>query len=146
LSGKRKPIPVNGGVYASGDHAGVAFVGLKSGEMEWKTENFADRFVAVNDEHAYVRDRRGFLLVYDKRKADPITKRAEPLTKLDVANFTVPVSNDQTDRVFLASDNGLVICLRDAAAKYAKPLAVAPLSRQKPVAPVVPAVPPKAPN
>ena len=142
----RKPIPVANGVYASGDHAGVAFVGLKSGEVEWKTENFADRFVAVNDEHAYVRDRRGFLLVYDKRKVDPITKRAEPLTKLDVANFTVPVSNDQTDRIFLASDNGLVICLRDAAAKYAKPLAVAPLARQKPAAPAVPAVPPKAPN
>lgn len=142
----RKPVPVATGVYASGDHAGVAFVGLKSGEVEWRTDAFADRLLAVNDEHVYIKDRRGNLLVYDKTKVDPKTKRAEPLTKLDIGGFAVPVTNDQTDRVFLASDNGLIVCLRDAAAKYATAVTVAPPSRQKPPVVVVPPKEPKDPK
>ncbi len=138
----RKPVPVKEGVYTSGDHAGVAFVGLKSGDVEWRTEAFADRLLAINEEHVYIKDRRGNLLVYDKRKvADPVSRRAEPLTKLDVGDFSVPITNEQTDRIFLGSHNGLLVCLRDASAKYAKPLQVAPPGRQPP-----PAVPAPMPN
>lgn len=128
-----KPLPVAGGVYAAGDHAGVAFVDFASAEVTWRTDPFADTLLAVNEEHAYIRDRRGNLLVYDRKKVnEPGTKRSYPLTSLPAAGFTVPITNDKTDRLFLASDNGLLICLRDSAAKYAKPVMMAPPTKQIP--------------
>ena len=35
------------------------------------------------------------------------------LSRYDVRDFVVPVVNEQTDRVYLAANNGLLLCLRD---------------------------------
>jgi len=40
--------------------------------------------------------------------------------------FNLPVTNAQSDRIYVAADNGLLICLRSNSAKYLKPLQVAP--------------------
>ncbi len=125
-----RPIAAKDGVYISGDHSGVAKIDVKSGDVTWRTESGADRVLAVNDEFVYVTNRRGELLVYAKdRVHDAATKRAKPLTALDVAGFNVPIPNPMTDRVLLGSDSGLIVCLRDASAKYAKPNRIAPLEK-----------------
>ena len=114
-------------MFASGDHAGVSQVDTRTGEVIWKTALTADWPLAVNDEFVYVRDRVGTLLVYDRRVAtDPVTRRAEPLARMDLSGFDVPVTNHQTDRILLAADSGVMICLRDASAKYVRPVRVAP--------------------
>jgi hypothetical protein len=123
----RKPLVTPASVFASGDHAGVSQVDTRTGQVIWKTALTADFPLAVNDEFVYVRDRLGNLLVYDRRAAtDPATRRAEPLARMALPEFTVPVTNHQTDRILLAGDNGVMICLRDAAAKYVRPFRVVP--------------------
>jgi hypothetical protein len=93
----------------------------------WKSPSTADRVVAVNQEFVYVRDRQGRLLVFDAHRAtDPARRLALPLSEMNLAEFNVPVVNTASDRVFLAADNGLVVCLRDASAKYARPVPIAP--------------------
>ena len=83
--------------------------------------------LAVNDERAYVRDRLGRVHVYDRsRVSDSVTKRAVALNSIDLGEFRIPTMNEQTDRIFLASDNGLIVCLRDKAPKYNSPMTVAP--------------------
>lgn len=122
-----KPLATPASVFASGDHAGVAQVDARTGRVIWKTALTADFPLAVNDEFVYVLDRLGSLLVYDRRQAtDPVTRRAEPLARMELPGFTVPVTNHQTDRILLAADNGTMICLRDASAKYVRPVRVAP--------------------
>jgi outer membrane protein assembly factor BamB len=142
-----RPIAAKDGVYVSGDHAGVAKIDVKSGDVTWRTESGADRLLAVNDEFVYVTNRRGELLVYAKdRIHDAATKRAKPLTALDVSGFDVSIPNPMTDRVLLGSDSGLIVCLHNASAKYAKPTRIAPKEKlpepvKPPVKPVEP-VPP----
>jgi len=124
------PIAAKDGVYVSGDHSGVAKIDVKSGDVTWRTESGADRVLAVNDDFVYATNRRGELLVYAKdRIHDAATKRAKPLTALDVAGFNVPITNATTDRILLGADSGLILCLRDASAKYAKPGRVAPVEK-----------------
>lgn len=119
----RRPVATPDAVYASGDHAGVTKVDALTGDVIWRSESTADRVLAVNEEFAYVQDRLGNLLVYDARKpTDPETRRSAPLARLDVAGFNVPVTNAQTDRLFLTADNGMLVCLRDASAKYVRPV------------------------
>ncbi len=147
----RKPLATADAVFAAGDHAGVSQVDVRTGEVIWRTEATADWVLAVNQEFVYVRDRTGNLLVYDRRRAtDPLTRRAEPLARLNLSGFTVPVTNQQTDRVYLAADNGVLICLRDASAKYVRPYRVAPQPAQpipaKKPEEKAPAAPPAAPE
>lgn len=124
------PLAAKDGVYVSGDHSGVAKIDVASGDVTWRTESNADLALAVNNEHVYVLSRRGDLLVYAKdRVHDAQSKRAKALTSLDVASFNVPIPNPTSDRILLGADNGLLVCLRDASAKYAKPSRIAPLEK-----------------
>jgi hypothetical protein len=133
-----RPLATPEAVYVSGDHAGVTRVDLRAGNVIWKTDPNADRVLAVNGEFVYVFDRVGNLLVYDRQKpSDPITHRANPLARLALPGYDHPVTNRYTDRILLAADKGILISLRDASPKYARPVLVNP--------PPPPPAPPKKP-
>ena len=148
-----RPVATPDAVYASGDHAGVVKVDTLTGDVIWRTESAADRVLALNEEFVYVADRLGNLLVYDARKpTDPETRLSSPLAKLNVAGFNVPVTNTETDRLFLTADGGTLVCLRDASAKYVRPVRVgvqpvatvaAPAEAAPPAPPPAPEEPPK---
>jgi hypothetical protein len=75
----------------------------------------------------YVRNRHGKLLVFDaKRATDPIGKRSMPLAGIDLSEFSIPIMNTVSDRVFLAADNGLIVCMRDLSPKYTRPVRICP--------------------
>lgn len=137
----RLPLGAADGVYVGGDRTGSVRINVKTGEVDWRTDAEVDRIVAVNDVHVFGRDRKGNLHMYAKGKADPNTLLARPVGSLNAADFGVNVTNSVTDRVLLAADNGLIVCLKDADAK-GKPKLIAP----KPPADPKPPVDPKDPK
>jgi hypothetical protein len=123
----RLPVTTADAVYVSGTGNGVARIDRTLGEVVWRTAVLDDRLLAVNAEYAYVRDRNGVLRVYDRsRVADPVTKRANPLASIDLSDFGVSITNTVNDRILLASDNGLLVSLRDASPKYTAPVELLP--------------------
>jgi outer membrane protein assembly factor BamB len=123
----RTPLVSNEAVFAAGDNSGVVRVDRTTGELIWRSDAPIDRVAAVNEEFAYLRDRQGRLHVFDARRpTDPNTRRSAPLAGMELGEFNVPVTNTSTDRIYLAADNGLIVCLRDASAKYARPVRMSP--------------------
>jgi hypothetical protein len=121
------PFVTKGFVYPAGDDSGVACVERDTGAVVWRSDKSADRVIGANEEFLYVRDRQGRFLVFDaKRPTDPARKRSVPLGALDLSGFDVHVVNTASDRVYLAADSGLLVCLRDAAPKYARPVRIWP--------------------
>jgi outer membrane protein assembly factor BamB len=149
-----KPVGAVDGLYVSGDRSGVARIDVKTGEVDWRTEDSADMLLSMNDEHVYVRDRLGNLLIYEKGKVhDRVKHTARSITSMPIDTFNVPVVNAVTDRLYLASDSGLIVSLRDSAPKYARvksirPPAVLPPEPKAPaeMKPADPAAPPPAMN
>jgi outer membrane protein assembly factor BamB len=134
------PFLTDDAVFASGDNSGVTRIDRATGEIQWRTESAADRVVAATHEFLYVRDRQGRFLVYDvKRATDPGLRFSRPITGINLAEFNVPVTNTVSDRIFLAAENGLIVCLRDAGVKYRHPVRIAPEA-------ITSAPPPKAPG
>ncbi|QJW95556.1 outer membrane protein assembly factor BamB family protein [Frigoriglobus tundricola] len=114
-------------VYASGDDSGVICVNRETGEVVWRSDDNVDRIIGANEEFAYLRNRQGRFLVYDaKRPGGADHKRTLPLGSADLSEFNIHIVNTASDRVYLAADNGLIVCLRDASAKYAKPMRLWP--------------------
>ena len=72
----------------------------------------ADRFLAANPKFVYAADRSGRLLVLDRA-------RGHKLSGYDTHFFHVPVINEVTDRIYLAANSGLIVCLHDK--DYATP-------------------------
>ncbi len=135
VGGQMSNAPVAGGdaVYVSGARNGCAKLDVKTGELQWRTDPKVDQVLAVNRDHMYARDGRGRLAVYAANgRPDPRSQFVRPSATLDLPEFTVGVSNDKTDRILLGGDNGLVVCLRDAAAAYAKPARMAPPAMMAP--------------
>ncbi len=123
----RTPFVTKGHLYAAGDNTGVVCLDRATGDLIWRSDKSADRVIGATEELLYVRDRQGRFLVYDaKRATDPAGKRSGPLGSADFSEFGVHVVNTANDRVYLAADNGLIVCLRDANPKYAKPVRIWP--------------------
>ena len=55
----------------------------------------------------------GRLLVLDR-------KNGTQLSRYDVRDFVYPIVNPESDRIYLASNDGLIVCLRDK--EYVQPL------------------------
>ena len=135
----RKPVIAQDGVYVGGDNSGLARINVSSGEVDWRTPSDVDRFLAVTGDSVYARDRRGNLLQFAKGLAnDRRAMTARPLAAVPMPEYSVPVSNDKTDRVFLASESGELICLRDNSAQSVKAKLLAPVYKPEPVKAVEP--------
>jgi hypothetical protein len=129
----RVPVPTADSVYVAGVASGVARVDRNRGEVVWRTSALDDRLLAINDEYVYVRDRDGIVRIYDRnRVADAVTGRSNPLAAIDLSNFGVPITNRINDRILLASDNGLLVCLRDSSPKYTNPVNLIPAKKAVP--------------
>jgi outer membrane protein assembly factor BamB len=98
-------------VYVVADRKGMIRVRRDTGDGLWSNA-VADRFLAANPKFVYALDRSRRLLVIDRA-------RGRTLSQYDTSDFVFPVPNEQTDRLYLAAHNGLIVCLHDR--DFAKP-------------------------
>ncbi len=98
-----------------GDHAFVASIepvlhciDAKSGARNWSIAGVS-HFGAKGKQRVYASDRYGNLIILD-------AKTGALLGRLKTAEGLETMVNDQTDRIFLVNDRGLVQCLREVGA------------------------------
>jgi outer membrane protein assembly factor BamB len=111
----RRPVALEQDVYVTSEGEGLIRLDRATGEARWRVPDGralregnreADRFLAANEKFVYATDASGRLLVLDR-------KRGVKLSWLDTRDYRFPVPNEQTDRLYLAAHNGLIVCLRD---------------------------------
>jgi outer membrane protein assembly factor BamB len=107
-----RPWATDDDVYVTAQGTGLCRVDRATGDERWRQKG-AVRFLAANPKFVYATDFCGMLVVLDRA-------RGKVLSQYNTRDFVVPVSNDLTDRLFLAANNGLIVCLHDK--QYAKPL------------------------
>jgi outer membrane protein assembly factor BamB len=100
-----RPAVTDDDVYITTDRGGLRRLDRKTGQAIWQNRA-ADRFVAANPKVVYATDRSGHLLLLDRA-------RGAQVGSYDAREFVVPVPNDLTDRVYLAANDGLIVCLHD---------------------------------
>jgi outer membrane protein assembly factor BamB len=112
----RQPVATEKDVYVVADRLGLARLDRATGEPAWRLpfggvtypmNRGADRFLAANPKFVYASDPSGRLVVLDRATGTLLS--SYPGTR----DFTVPFSNGVNDRVYLAANNGLVMCLHD---------------------------------
>jgi outer membrane protein assembly factor BamB len=108
----RWPDVTNADLFIAPEGAGLFRINRSTGEIVWNNPEPV-RFLAANPKFVYAIDRTGRLLVLDY-------VRGTRLSVYDTTEFVVPINNDVTDRIFLGSDDGLLVCLHDR--EYVRPL------------------------
>jgi outer membrane protein assembly factor BamB len=102
---RRKPEATDEDVFLMPERSGLYRVSRATGQVVWQNAK-AERFLSANQQMVYALDGRSQLLVLDRA-------RGTQLSSYDGRDFTVPIVNDFTDRVFLGAHDGLLICLYD---------------------------------
>jgi outer membrane protein assembly factor BamB len=97
---------------------------LEDGRLRPKPNPEVVRVLAANSSFLYALDRQGKLLVID-------VARGQTLSALPLSGFDFHVTNELTDRLYLASGNGLLLSLHDRRRR-------APEFLQKAMAPAAP--------
>jgi outer membrane protein assembly factor BamB len=101
----RRPAVTDQDVYVSVEQGGLRRLNRADGSQIWQNRE-ADRFVAMNSKIVYATDSAGRLLLLDRA-------RGTQIGILNARDFPVPIINDYTDRVYLGSNDGMLICLHD---------------------------------
>jgi len=120
----RRPAVTDDDVYISTDRGGLRRLDRKTGQAVWQNRA-ADRFLAMHPKVVYATDRSGHLLILDRANGAQVGS-------YDARDFVVPIINDLTDRIYLAANDGLLVCLHDR--DYAKPHANKKWDLKKPEA------------
>lgn len=103
----RKPVTVlDDNVYLSSRKNGLFELSALTGQQNW-WQPLGSSFISLSPTRVYASDELGNLLVL--ARTDGAVLSAVPLRK-----FQVKLMNEQTDRIFCASESGLIMCLRQS--------------------------------
>jgi outer membrane protein assembly factor BamB len=111
----RRPAATNEDIYIVAGRQGMTRLDRETAQPLWRiptrdgvaeSNAAADFYLASNPKYVYALDSSGHFLVLDRR-------RGITLSGFDSRDFVYPISNDITDRVYLAANNGLIVCMHD---------------------------------
>jgi outer membrane protein assembly factor BamB len=114
----RAPAAVGDSVYVTSDEPALHSIDAATGLSKWEAPNVA-QFAAASRNRVYGVDELGGLVVLD-------AKTGAPVGRIPTNGSTSALVNDQTDRLYLVSNDGQVQCLREIGAKeplYHRPAA-----------------------
>jgi outer membrane protein assembly factor BamB len=102
----RQPRVLDDDIYVATERVGLYRLNRATGKMLWRTYA-ATRFLAENKKFVYGKNSIGQLVILDRERGSLLT------TYEAGRDFVMPLVNELTDRLFLASQDGLIVCLHD---------------------------------
>ncbi len=106
------PVANDADVFVSPKRTGLRRLDRLTGREMW-TNRDTERFLAANPAYVYALDHIGKFYVVDMR-------RGTTLATHDLSDWAISIANEWTDRIYLAANDGQVLCLRHR--DFAKPL------------------------
>ncbi len=105
----KKPAVIGDTVYVASDQPALHALNSATGQPLWTVAG-TTQFVAEGARHVFGMQRYGTLLILDKESGGVVGR-------LETGEGVTALVNDQSDRIFLVDDRGLVQCLRERDAR-----------------------------
>lgn len=126
---KESPALIGDDLFVTTQTGGMYRLNAVSGDLIWFARDLR-RFVSASDQRVYAVDGLNNLIIVDLQTGSRVGQ-------LDVSRYPLRYANSETDRIYLASDTGLIQCIREARLpqpiKHVVP--ITPLKEQKPAKP-----------
>jgi outer membrane protein assembly factor BamB len=111
----QEPLVADDDVYAVNTAGLLASLDAKTGNPHWTTSTHGGRLISVGAKRIYLESYDDDLFIVDRATgqmlADP--RATAQRAGLNLREYTVGLTNNLNDRIFMATPSGLVICLRE---------------------------------
>ena len=129
---RKAPIVIEDDLYIMPDRGGLFNLVVRTGAEKWERPGISDLLGATKS-RLFGSDVTGNVVLLQR-------STGRPLGTLPLRPFSVRLQNDRTDRLFLATPSGLVVCLREQGSEFAH------FHKYPERAPIVPDVEPDEPT
>lgn len=108
---RKAPVVIEQDLYIMPDRGGVFNLVLRTGDEKWERPGITD-LLGASRSRLFCSDVTGNIVLLQR-------STGRPLGTLPLRPFSVRLQNDRTDRLFLATPSGLVMCLREQGSEFA---------------------------
>ncbi len=108
---RKAPVVIEQDLYIIPDRGGVFNLVLRTGDEKWERPGITD-VLGASRSRLFCSDVTGNIVLLQR-------STGRPLGELPLRPFSVRLQNDRTDRLFLATPSGLVMCLREQGSEFA---------------------------
>lgn len=134
---RKAPRVIGEDVYVLPDRGGMFNLTLANGDEKWSRPGITN-FLAATKKRLFTSDATGNVVILNRANG-------KPLGSLPLRAYNVRLENERTDRLYLATSSGLIICLREQGSEFAQyhkfPDRSPVVPEVEPDEPVVPAPP-----
>ncbi len=109
---RRAPILIDDEVYLFPDQGNMYKLSAATGHPYWSLPRMQD-FLAASSSRVYVADRNNNLMILSR-------EHGQPLGSFPLDKFTRHLANDRSDRIYVATESGLVMCLHERGREFAR--------------------------
>ena len=102
---RRKPHVIGANVFVTPDYRGIYCLAKVTGNQFWWTPG-VEEFLAATYDRVFAADSAGNVVILNRHTGTLIGT-------LPLRNFSKRVNNDRTDRLYLATPSGRVVCIRE---------------------------------
>lgn len=129
---RKAPVVIENDLYILPDRGGLFNLTVRTGVEKWERAGITD-FLGATKSRLFTSDVTGNIVLLQR-------STGLPLGTLPLRPFSVRLENDRSDRLFLATPSGLVVCLREQGSEFAH------FHKYPDRAPIVPDVEPDEPT
>lgn len=129
---RKAPVVIEEDLYILPDRGGLFNLTVRTGAEKWERPGISD-FLGATKSRLFTADPTGNIVLLQR-------STGRPLGTLPLRPFSVRLVNDRTDRLFLATPSGLVMCLREQGSEFGH------FHKYPERAPIVPDVEPDEPD
>jgi outer membrane protein assembly factor BamB len=108
---RKAPRVIGNDLYILPDRGGLFNLSLTNGNQKWTRPGITSILTATRS-RLFGTDQTGNIVILNR--AD-----GRPLGSLPLRSFNIRLENERTDRLYLATQSGLLVCLRDQGSEFA---------------------------
>ena len=108
---RKAPRVIGSDLYILPDRGGMFSLSLANGAEKWHRPGITN-FLAASKSRLYGTDPTGNIVILNR-------VNGRPLGTLSLRSFDVRLENERTDRLYLATTSGLIVCLREQGSEFA---------------------------
>jgi outer membrane protein assembly factor BamB len=120
----QEPLAADDDVYAVNTAGLLTALDARTGAQRWTTSTHGGRLISVSGKRIYLESYDDDLFIVDRGAgqilADP--RATAQRAGLNIREYTIGLTNNLNDRLFMATPSGLVICLREMGQTAPRPL------------------------